>query len=112
MRRTNLLLVMAVVLGGALLAGCQGLESRRPEVAPAVPPPTPVVRVASGEDGQGQDEPAIDLASRFPLPAPKGEAEDVSLDDSQCIACHTDEAAVKELAVEPKEEEQLSEGEG
>ncbi|MGD8996818.1 MAG: hypothetical protein PVH80_01805 [Anaerolineae bacterium] len=112
MRRTNLLLVMAVVLGGAFLAGCQGLEGGRPEVAPAVPPPTPVVRAGSAENGQGQDQPALDLASRFPLPAPKGDVQKVDLDDSQCITCHTDEAEVKRLAVEPEEEEQLSEGEG
>jgi hypothetical protein len=46
------------------------------------------------------------------LVAPVSDAEDTLLDDSQCIKCHTDEAAVKALAVEPEEEEELSEGEG
>ncbi|OQY21009.1 MAG: hypothetical protein B6I35_09350 [Anaerolineaceae bacterium 4572_32.2] len=29
-----------------------------------------------------------------------------------CVACHTDKATLQELAVEPEEEEELSEGEG
>ncbi|MGD2147567.1 MAG: hypothetical protein PVH41_12800 [Anaerolineae bacterium] len=111
MKRTKLLLVMAAVLGSGLLGACQG-RGTRPDVAPAVPPPTPVARVGSAENGSGQDEPATDLASRFPLPAPEAGAHEAELDDSQCIKCHTDEAAVKALAVEPEEEEQLSEGEG
>jgi hypothetical protein len=112
MRRTSLLLMMAVVLGAAAITGCV----TRPEVTPAAPPPTPVVRVGPADNGQEQDESAMDLASRFPLPAPAGDGEDVEaaarFDDSECISCHTDEEAVKALAVEPEEEEELSEGEG
>jgi hypothetical protein len=107
MRRTNLLAVLVVVLGVAFAAGC----ATRPEVTPGAPPPTPVVRVDSTEDGQ-VDESAAGLASRFPMAAPTPETMDVNLDDSQCIECHTDEASVKALAVEPEEEEELSEGEG
>jgi hypothetical protein len=70
------------------------------------------VRAGATENGLEQAQPAADLASRFPLPAPTPEVESAGFDDSQCIACHTDEVAVKALAVEPEEEEQLSEGEG
>jgi hypothetical protein len=33
-------------------------------------------------------------------------------DGENCVACHTDKATLQELAVEPEEEEELSEGEG
>jgi hypothetical protein len=110
MRRTSLLLVLAVVVGGAFISGCQGLS--RPDVTPVAPPPTPLVRAGSADNGLEQAQPAADLASRFPLPAPAPEAESAGFDDSQCVACHTDETAVQALAVEPEKEEQLSEGEG
>jgi hypothetical protein len=34
------------------------------------------------------------------------------VDDSACIACHTDEEALKAVAEEPEDTESLSEGEG
>jgi uncharacterized lipoprotein YajG len=108
MRRTSLLVVLAMLVGAAFLIGC----AARPEVMPGAPPPTPVVRVGDTVDGRGTDERAAELASRFPLAAPPSDTQDVALDNSQCIACHTDEEAVKALAVEPEEEEELSEGEG
>ena len=33
-------------------------------------------------------------------------------DGENCVACHTDKETLQELAVEPEEEEELSEGEG
>jgi hypothetical protein len=33
-------------------------------------------------------------------------------DGENCVACHTDQEALQALAVEPEEEEELSEGEG
>jgi hypothetical protein len=33
-------------------------------------------------------------------------------DDTTCVACHTDEEALRALAEEPEEVEVLSEGEG
>lgn len=108
MSRTSLLAVLAVILGVAFVVGC----APRPEVTPGAPPPTPIARVGSPPDEQDANATAADLASRFPLAASASDAEDVSLDDSQCIDCHTDEEAVKALAVEPEEEEKLSEGEG
>ena len=106
MRRTSLLAALAV--GAAFVAGC----ASRPEVTPGAPPPTPVVRVGRRADEQGEGENALELASRFPLPVEASEAQDVSLDDTQCVDCHTDKQTVQDLAVEPEEEEELSEGEG
>lgn len=106
MRRTSILLAVGLILGVVLVGGCRA----RPDVTPGAPPPTPLVRVGSEEDDQAQDEALMELASRFPLAA--RQAEGVALDDSQCIDCHTDEEAVKALAVEPEEGEELSEGEG
>jgi len=108
MRRTSLLVALAVGIGAAYLSGC----APRPDVTPGAPPPTPVTRIRSRVDEEVEDQSLADLASRFPLPAPAGDAEVVNLDDSQCIACHTDREAVQDLAVEPEEEEELSEGEG
>jgi hypothetical protein len=108
MRRTGVLLAAGIALGGLLGAGCRA----RPEIAPGTPPSTPVARVQLGESVQAKDEAAAELASRFPLPAPQGDDQDIALDDTACVNCHTDEEAVKTLAVEPEEEEELSEGEG
>ena len=33
-------------------------------------------------------------------------------DDENCVTCHTDKETLQALAVEPEEEEELSEGEG
>ncbi|MEA3377034.1 MAG: hypothetical protein U9R72_12645 [Chloroflexota bacterium] len=107
MRRSGVLLTIGIVLGGVIAAGC----GARPDVTPGAPPPTPAVRVQPGGDDPEQDQ-AIDVASRFPLPARGDSVQEVALDDSQCIGCHTDQEAVKALAVEPEEEEELSEGEG
>jgi len=107
MRRTAVLLAVAIVLGGVVAAGCRA----RPDVVPSTPPPTPGVRVQP-EQGDQEPDRAISVASRFPVPAPRGSVEEVALDDSQCIDCHTDQEAVKALSVEPEEAEELSEGEG
>jgi mono/diheme cytochrome c family protein len=107
MRRTGILLTLGIILGTAAVAGCRA----RPEVTPNPAPPTPVVR--AGENGSGGTlEQQAQLSDRFPLSATAEEVDTVALDDSQCIACHTDEGAVKALAEEPEEEEKLSEGEG
>lgn len=105
MRRMSLLLTLGIILGGAAMAGCRA----RTEVTPN--PPPPVVRAGGPSAGEAQVQQA-ELASRFPMAAPAENVHAAALDDGQCIACHTDEAAVKELAQEPEEEEKLSEGEG
>ena len=45
-------------------------------------------------------------------PEPTDEPTPAIVDDSGCVACHTDEEALKAIAVEPEEVEALSEGEG
>lgn len=107
MRKTGVLLTIGIALGGIIAVGCRA----RPDVTPGAPPPTPVVRVQSREDDQ-EDARAAEIASRFPLPVSQDDLQEVDLDDSQCIDCHTDEEAVMALAVESEEEEELSEGEG
>ncbi|HHH40652.1 MAG TPA: hypothetical protein ENK56_01445 [Chloroflexi bacterium] len=108
MNKTILFLALGVLLGGLLLAGC----AAEPEITPAAaPPPTPAVVV--GEGGNGDTVSVVQAAAeaRFPLPAPEQE-EVVIVSSDNCIACHTDEETLKELAVEPEEKESLSEGEG
>ncbi len=107
-RACKKLVIPAVVVAAALLVGC----AERPEITPGAPPPTAAARVGSSEGVQGQDGSPDALDVRFPLPAPTIDAQVVDLDDSQCIDCHTDLERVQALAVEPEEEEKLSEGEG
>ena len=107
MRRMSLLLTLGITLGAAAMAGCRA----RPEVTPNPPPPTPAVRAGGPSAGETQVQQA-ELASRFPMAAPAEDVDTAAIDDGQCIACHTEEAVVKELAQEPEEEEKLSEGEG
>ncbi len=53
------------------------------------------------------------VALQFPLPAPASTGDGfVKADDSNCRACHTDEARLRELAKEPEQAPSLSEGEG
>ena len=98
-----LLAMLGGVAVGLLLAGC----ASPPEITPAVPPPTPVV-VAGAE--AGPEVPPVEAAARFPLPPPELEA--LTINSDNCVACHTDQEQLQELAVEPEEEESLSEGEG
>jgi len=105
MRKTGALLALGGLLVGLLLTGCAG----PPEITPAVPPPTPAVVV--GMETSPEVPPVEAVAARFPLPPP-GREDRIGVDSSNCIACHTDQEQLQELAVEPEEEERLSEGEG
>ena len=53
---------------------------------------------------------AIIAASGAPLTAQAQPA--FQSDGENCVACHTDKETLQALAVEPEEEEELSEGEG
>ena len=107
MRKT--LIALALVVAGVLLlfgwVTLTGLEA----ADPTVEPDTATTEPADGEQVQLKD--TDDGDSRFPLPPPTREVVDWS-DDSGCIACHTSEADLKELAKEPETKESLSEGEG
>jgi len=54
---------------------------------------------------------ALALTSAAPLVAKAHPALQAG-DGENCVACHTDKETLQELAVEPEEEEELSEGEG
>jgi hypothetical protein len=54
--------------------------------------------------------PAVPTLATKPVPLKKTPSPVV--DSSTCIACHTNEETLKELAVEPEKAEKLSEGEG
>ncbi len=53
---------------------------------------------------------AVITAGNAPLMAQAQPA--LQADDENCVTCHTDIEALQALAVEPEEEEELSEGEG
>jgi len=104
MKKIGALLVMlGGIAVGLLLAGCVA----PPEITPAVPPPTPMAVVGAQV---GEEVPPVQAAARFPLPPPEQEA--IVVNSDNCVACHTDQEQLQELAVEPEEEESLSEGEG
>lgn len=109
MKQSWILLGLGGVAGGVVLFGC----AAPPEIKPAVPPPTPAV--ISSSSLVAREEPPVQLVnSRFPLPAPTvlPLEEDPSLDDSNCVTCHTSDEMLKLLAKEPEAAESLSEGEG
>jgi septal ring-binding cell division protein DamX len=70
-------------------------QAPKPTDLPTEPPPT--------------DTP---LPTDTPTPEPTDTPVPEPIDDSGCIACHTDEGILQELAKEPEEAESLSEGEG
>jgi hypothetical protein len=83
--------LFASVLLGLIVAACFA----RPEITPL--PPSPML-------------PAVPTLATKPVPPKKTPSPVV--DSSTCIACHTNEETLKELAVEPEKAEKLSEGEG
>lgn len=109
MKRTWMLLGMAAVGGGLFVFGCAAPV----EIKPVTPPPTPIA-VALSSLIAPEDQPVTQVESRFPLPAPTPAEVEVEpdLDDSSCVVCHTSKEDLKQLAEEPEQEEELSEGEG
>lgn len=99
MRITGVLLGLGALLAGLILVGCVA----RPEITPSSPPEPAVPGVPT------PGEPLA--ATRYPMAAPVRE-EEIGVDSSNCIACHTDQETLQALAEEPEEEESLSEGEG
>ena len=96
-----------ILLFGLFLVGC----TTPPEITPAAPPPTPASVVEGNGTGNGGAAQAQNALSRFPMP-PVAQTEPIQVNSDSCIACHTDQATLQELAVEPEEAESLSEGEG
>ncbi len=82
-------------------------EAVAPTSAPTEPPtPTTVPTEPPTPTDPPTEPPPTDTPEPTEEPTPE------IVDDSGCIACHTNEEALKAVAVEPEEVEALSEGEG
>jgi hypothetical protein len=136
MNRTKTLLVRgrgaAVLLGlllllVLLLSGCGGEPTAVPteppptEVAvqpttPATEPPAPTepppTEVPPPTDVPTDPPPTEAPTEPPPTATPTEEPTPEVVDDTACVACHTDEEILKAVAEEPEETEALSEGEG
>jgi len=102
-----------------LLAGCGG----EPTAAPTEPPPTEVAvqpTEAPTEPPPTEvptEPPPTETPTEVPTEVPPTatpteEPTPEPVDDTACVACHTDEETLKAVAEEPEETEALSEGEG
>jgi outer membrane biosynthesis protein TonB len=117
MAAVALLLFTALIL----LSACGGTEPTTVAVEPTTdatepPPPTSVPTEPPAPTDTRTEPPAPTEAPTEPpptdTPAPTDTPPPEVVDDSACIACHTDEEALKAVAEEPAEVESLSEGEG
>lgn len=87
-------LVFGAMLIGLLAAGCSsGTEDTTTSSEATVPDATTVTAAATTTTAETTTTEALAA-------------------DASCIACHTDQAALQALAVEPVADEILSEGEG
>ena len=115
----GLLLLLALVL-----SGCGAEPTVVSEAASTEPPPTQVAaQPTTAPTELPPTEAPTDLPPTEPPPTeapteppptatPTEEPTPEVVDDSACIACHTDEETLKSLAKEPEKAESLSEGEG
>ena len=119
----TLALLGLLIIALAALAGCGGQPAAQPtivaQVETAVPPTEAVPPTNTAVPPTQPPEPSPTLApTETPEPEPTATAteapaaEPVSIDSTNCIACHTSEETLQKLAVEEKPAESLSEGEG
>ncbi|MFC2029505.1 hypothetical protein ACFLWA_02110 [Chloroflexota bacterium] len=83
--------------------------------APTEPPTSAPTEPPTATSVPTEPPTATDLPTEPPptnTPEPTEEPTPEIVDDSGCIACHTDEEILRAVAVEPEEVEALSEGEG
>jgi outer membrane biosynthesis protein TonB len=115
-------LLLVLVL---LLAGCGGEPTAVPTEPPptevAVQPTTPATEPPAPTDVPTEPPPTAEPTEPPPTEAPTEppptatpteEPTPEPVDDTACVACHTDEETLKSVAEEPEETEALSEGEG
>jgi outer membrane biosynthesis protein TonB len=104
-----------------LLGACGGAEPTMVAVEPTTAPtepsePTSAPTEPPAPTDTPTEPPAPTEAPTEPppteTPEPTATPTPEVVDDSACIACHTDEEALKAVAEEPEETESLSEGEG
>jgi outer membrane biosynthesis protein TonB len=117
MAAVALLLFTALIL----LSACGGAEPTTVAVEPTTaatepPAPTSAPTEPPAPTDTPTEPPAPTEAPTEPpppdTPAPTDTPTPEVVDDSACIACHTDEETLRALAKEPEEAESLSEGEG
>jgi cytoskeletal protein RodZ len=102
-----LLLFTALILLSACGAAEPTTVAVEPTTAATEPPaPTSVPTEPPAPTDTPTEPPPTDTPEPTNTPTPE------VVDDSACIACHTDEEALKAVAEEPEEVESLSEGEG
>ena len=132
MSRTKTLLVrargVAVPLGlllvpVLLVAGCGGGPTAtptepptevavQPTMAPTEVPPTEAPTELPPTETPTEPPPTEAPTEPPPTATPTEEPTPEPVDDTACVACHTDEETLKAVAEEPEETEALSEGEG
>jgi outer membrane biosynthesis protein TonB len=111
MASLGLLLLIALILLSACGADEPTTIAVEATAAPTEPPaPTSVATQPPAPTDTPTEPPAPTEVPTEP-PTTNTPTPEV-VDDSACIACHTDEEALKAVAEEPAEVESLSEGEG
>ena len=130
-RHKGAMVIGLLILTALLVAGCGGeptaaptevaAQPVEPTVAPTDPPPTEAPTEPPPTEAPTEPPPTEEPTEPPPTPepteppptaTPTEEPTAEPIDDTACIVCHTDEATLKALAVEPEETESLSEGEG
>jgi hypothetical protein len=121
-RRITGLTLLALLALAVVVAGCGGAApvpaqvAQSPTEAPTQPEPTEAPLTETAVPPTATLQPTATTApTDTPAPTPTEEptaAPAVVADASNCVKCHTDEAALQELAVEEAPAESLSEGEG
>jgi outer membrane biosynthesis protein TonB len=132
-RHKGAMVIGLLILVALLVVGCGGeptvaptevaAKPVEPTAAPTEPPPTdepteppptaaPTEPPPTDEPTDPPPTPTLEPTDPPPTATPTEEPTPEPIDDTACIVCHTDEATLKALAVEPEETESLSEGEG
>ena len=114
-------LLSLLVLVGLVLAACGGAATPAPTAAPTevaqapteLPAPTEPSATATTEPTATVEPTATLVPTETPEPTPtEAPTAAAPADASNCVACHTSEETLRQLAKEEDAAEELSEGEG